>query len=107
MTPSFAATLGAAVVLALTTPFAAASSPDAWDAFRADVRAKCLAAAKGELTRIRVRVDLFGSNSYGLALVSGARRDAPGVSVTRICVVPKGMHKSGKAELGDDTDSYK
>ena len=103
----FAGTLVGAVALALTTSIAAASSPDAWDAFRADVRAKCLAAAKGKLTKVHIRVDLLGSESYGLALVRGLRRDAPRVSATRICVVPKGMLKSGKAELGDDTDSYK
>ena len=87
-----------ALALACLGGPAMASSSDAWEALRASVRAKCLAAAGPHLKRIRISVDPFGSESYGLALVTGFESGA-GAPSRRICVVGK---RSGKAELGAD-----
>ena len=77
---------------------AIASSNDSWEALRASVRAKCLASASGDMKRIKISVDPFGSESYGLALVTGYESGATAPS-RRICIVGK---RSGKAELGND-----
>ena len=96
----------AAVALLAPLVFVAtaeASSPKAWDDFRADIRAKCAAASKRHLIKdIRVQVDPFGSESYGLALVSGFERHATTRS-QYICVVGK---RSGKVEFGSATEYY-
>ena len=75
-----------------------ASSPDAWEDFRKDVRAKCLAAAGKELFHPQIQVDPFGSKSYGVALISalpkgGAKR------VLLICVYNK---QTKAVELGGE-----
>lgn len=64
-----------------------ASSGDAWEEFRADVSAKCIAAAES-LEDASAIVDPFGTESYGLALVSGKPKGGEG-SVTQICVYDK------------------
>ena len=80
-----------------------ASSPAAWDAFRADIRAKCVAAGKRHLlTQVKAEVDPFGSESYGLAIVSGLDANSPTRS-RFLCVVGK---RSGKAELGGELQYY-
>ena len=73
-----------AAALALSAPAAAfASSPDAWEAFRADVKAKCLAAAQATgMKSPEVLVHPLGTETYGLALLrEGADK--------RICVYGK------------------
>lgn len=64
-----------------------ASSGDAWEEFRADVSEKCIAAAPS-LDKPVVVVDPFGSESFGLALVSGKPKGAEN-AVTQICVYDK------------------
>ncbi len=66
-----------ALVLSILAGPALASSGDAWDQFRADVGAACLALVQGPGTAT-VEVNPFGSDSYGVAMVtlsSGAGRD--------------------------------
>lgn len=79
------------LALLAATGFAAigahASSGDAWEQFRADVSEKCIAAAP-VLDKPVVVVDPFGSESFGLALVSGKPKGAENV-VTQICVYDK------------------
>lgn len=60
-----------------------ASSPDAWAAFRADVRARCLAAGQAQgMKAPRVIVHPDGSPAYGIAvLIEGDDK--------RICVYVK------------------
>ncbi len=58
----------ALVLLILAGP-ALASSGDAWDRFRADVGAACLALVQGPGTAT-VEVNPFGSVSYGVAVVT-------------------------------------
>ena len=57
---------------ALAAPLAAtASSEEAWEEFRAEVRDACEAAAdRPEGAEIRVEVNPFGSESYGAAIVT-------------------------------------
>jgi hypothetical protein len=62
------------------------------------VRAKCLSAASPHMKRIKISVDPFGSESYGLALVTGYEGGAKEPS-RRICVVGK---RGGRAELGEN-----
>ena len=74
-----------ALVLSILAGPALASSGDAWDEFRADVGAACLALVQGPGTAT-VEVNPFGSDSYGVAVVtlsSGAGTDR------MICVYDK------------------
>ena len=74
-----------ALVLSILAGPALASSGDAWDQFRADVGAACLALVQGPGTTV-VEVNPFGSDSYGVAVVtlaSGAGTDR------MICVYDK------------------
>ena len=95
------AALGVVVHLA-ATGVACASSPDAWDAFRADVRKKCLAAAKGWMIDVDIRVDPVGSDSYGFAALKGKDKFTGGAA-TRLCIYGK---RSKKAELSADVDVF-
>ncbi|OBZ95955.1 hypothetical protein ADU59_06065 [Pararhizobium polonicum] len=77
---------------------AAASSDDAWDALRADVSVKCLEAAAGSIETPQAVVDPFGSENFGLALVSGKPKGADG-RITQICVYNK---QTKAVELGGE-----
>jgi len=57
------------LVLSILAGPALASSGDAWDQFRADVGAACLALVQGPGTAT-VEVNPFGSVSYGVAVVT-------------------------------------
>lgn len=76
----FAAALAAA---ALVPAASQASSPDAWAAFRADVRARCLAAGQAQgMKTPKVIVHPDGSPAYGIAvLIEGGDK--------RICIYVK------------------
>lgn len=50
---------------------ASASTDDAWAQFAAEVETACLAATADMLADATAVVDPFGSQSYGLAIVSG------------------------------------
>jgi hypothetical protein len=75
-----------------------ASSDDAWTAFRADVEVACLKAAEPLLASATARVDPFGSQSYGLALVTGKAKGADS-EATAICVYDK---QSKTVEIGGE-----
>lgn len=66
---------------------ASAASEDAWAEFTAEVEAGCLAATASILTDATVTVDPFGSESYGLAIVSGTVTG--GATSSIICVFDK------------------
>jgi len=80
---TLAAILSSVVVLP-----AAASSDDAWETFRKEVATACLAAAEPLFEAPAVRVDPFGSESYGLALVAGKAKGAD-ADIASICVYDK------------------
>lgn len=75
-----------------------ASSDDAWEAMRADVSAKCLEVAAGSIETPQAVVDPFGSQSFGLALVSGKQKGAEG-RISQICVYNK---QTKSVELGGE-----
>ncbi|MBP1859698.1 hypothetical protein [Rhizobium herbae] len=75
-----------------------ASSDDAWEAMRADVSAKCLEAAAGSIETPQAAVDPFGSESFGLAIVSGKPKGADG-RISQICVYNK---QTKTIELGGE-----
>jgi hypothetical protein len=89
--------LAAAAFAALVLP-AVAASPDAWEAFREEVTAACLEAAKPLFETATADVDPFGSESYGLALVHGKAQGAD-AEIKAICVFDK---KSKKVEIGGE-----
>ena len=84
--------------LVLAPAFAHASSGDAWEQMRADVSKKCIAAVGGSMEKPKAVVDPFGSEHFGLALVSGKAKGAK-ATITRICVYDK---KTRTVELGSE-----
>lgn len=77
---------------------AAASSPDAWKQFNAEVEQKCADAAQDIFRKPQVAVDPVGSETFGLAIVYGRSQEVKGRAAV-ICVVNK---KTGKVELGTE-----
>lgn len=84
------AILAIAALASLAPAIGQASSPDAWAAFRADVAAKCLAAAQATgMKAPEVIVHPLGTEAYGVAVLrEGADK--------RICIYGK---QSKKVEL--------
>ena len=93
--PRIAVTL--TLVLASCLP-AFASSDDAWQEFAAEVREKCLAAAEPALEKPAIAVDPFGSERFGLAILSGKAKGAD-ATVSYVCVMDK---QSRTVELGSE-----
>lgn len=71
---------------------ATASSEDAWAEFAAEVEDACRAATTDYFTDASVVVDPFGSENYGLAIVSGE-------AASIICVFDK---KTKAVEIGGE-----
>jgi len=88
----------ALLIAGLLPTLAFASSDDAWEAMRADVSSKCLDAAAGSIEAPQAVVDPFGSESFGLALVSGKQKGAEG-KISQICVYNK---QTKAVELGGE-----
>ncbi len=95
---AFAAALGG---LSLAANTALASSDDAWGQFSADVSKACVAAAKGLIDNGRALTDPYGSESYGMAIVTGKPKGVKNAKTTisAICVYDK---KNKKAEIGGE-----
>ena len=64
-----------------------ASSDDAWAEFTQEVEQGCLGATEGMLENPTAVVDPFGSEAYGLAIVSGEVGDGEKASI--LCVFDK------------------
>jgi hypothetical protein len=75
------------VTVAAAVP-ALAASPDAWETFRKEVAAACIAAAAPLIENAAADVDPFGSESYGLALLHGKAKGGDG-DIRAICVFDK------------------
>ena len=75
-----------------------AASDTAWEEFRKDVAAKCLAAGEGLFEEAVADVDPFGSEHYGLALLHGKARGAE-AEIRVICVYDK---QAKTAEIGGE-----
>jgi hypothetical protein len=78
-----------------------ASSGDAWAEFAAEVETACLAATAEIVPKGTAVVDPFGSESYGLAVVTGATPSGPPVSI--ICVFDKA---SKAVEIGGELPAF-
>jgi hypothetical protein len=90
--------LATALVLIPLSSTVFASSDDAWDDFAKDVTAKCTALADGRIEQPKVVVDPFGTESYGVAILTGKAVGADAI-VSSICVYDK---KSQAAEIGGE-----
>ncbi|MBC2772938.1 hypothetical protein H6M51_08695 [Rhizobium sp. AQ_MP] len=88
----------AALVLVPVSSPVLASSDDAWAEFARDVAAKCTALAEGRIEQPKVVVDPFGTESYGVAILTGKAVGAD-ATVSSICVYDK---KSQAAEIGGE-----
>ena len=88
----------AAVVLLLSTGSPLAASSDAWQEFAATVQEKCLAAAESVIEAPQAVVDPYGSERFGLAIVTGKAKGAD-TTISHICVMDK---ETQAAELGSE-----
>jgi len=75
-----------------------AASDEAWAQFARTVEEKCLAAAADTIETPRVLVDPFGSERFGLAVVTGKAKGAD-ATISHICVMDK---QSETVELGSE-----
>lgn len=93
----------AVIALGAAGYVAVASPPDAWAEFRQKVATKCIALAlAGDYEKARAEVDPFGTQTYGVALVSGSLKKGLG-EASAICVMDK---KTGAAELGAERKNW-
>ncbi len=88
--------IAAPALVAIVTP-AVASSPDAWAEFASRVEQACLGATANTLPDATASVDPFGSESYGLAVVTG--NTSTGNSASIICVFDK---RTEAVEIGSE-----
>jgi hypothetical protein len=90
--------LGFVIGLGMLAP-ASASSGDAWQAMRDKLRTGCLSEARAMgLGRIEINVDPFGSQSYGVAVLTkrgGGRKH----NLAYVCIMDK---KTGAFEIGGE-----
>lgn len=66
-----------------------ASSDEAWSEFAQTVEETCIAAARDMIDEPRAVVDPYGSEGFGLALVTGTAKGTE-TTITHICVMDKG-----------------
>ncbi len=95
----FAAAFIAAFLAAGGT--ALASSGDAWQDFAAEVQGKCEMAARAQVELPHAVVDPFGSENFGMALVTGKPKGANGF-VSYFCIYDK---KTKAVELGTELET--
>ena len=77
-----------ALALCLTTPAANASSPVAWEEFRADVEKSCLASLPEALGTPNVFVEPTGTQSFGIAAIEGLSPESKS-QITYVCIYDK------------------
>lgn len=87
-----------AIALLVSGP-AFGASDDAWSDFAAEVEDACLAAAGNALVDASAVVDSFGSENYGMAVVTG--RTVNDRSASMICVMDKGTRA---VEIGSELE---
>jgi hypothetical protein len=75
-----------------------ASSDEAWAEFASDVEKACITAASSLIDDGRAVVDPFGSEHYGLAVISG-RASGAAAEISTICVYDK---QKKTAEVGGE-----
>lgn len=94
---------GCCVLVALTMSAggACASSGDAWQEFATEVQSRCETAARTSVEFPRAVVDPFGSEHYGMAIVTGKPKGANGF-VSYFCVYDK---QTKSVELGSEIET--
>lgn len=80
---------------------ARASSGDAWQEFATEVERKCKQAARASIEFPHAVVDPFGSEHFGIALVTGKPKGANGF-VSYFCVYDK---QTKEVELGSELEA--
>ncbi|MCF6370381.1 hypothetical protein [Rhizobium halophilum] len=88
----------ATITLLAAAGSASAASDDAWAQFARTVEEKCLAAAADMIEAPRAVVDPFGSERFGLAILTGKAKGAD-ATISHICVMDK---QSETVELGSE-----
>ncbi|WP_234189219.1 hypothetical protein [Shinella sp. NM-101] len=78
----------ALLAVLLATPMAHASSPDAWEEFRADVEKSCLASLPEALGTPNVFVEPTGTQSFGIAAIEGLSPESKS-QITYVCIYDK------------------
>lgn len=86
--PAMRPYLLAALTLAVAAPAAHASSPDAWEEFRADVEKSCMANLPEALGTPNVFVEPTGTESFGIAAIEGLSPEAKS-QITYVCIYDK------------------
>lgn len=87
-----------AFTLLLAASPALASSDEAWAEFASEVETRCLEAAAPTLENAKAVVDPFGSERFGLAILTGKAKGAD-ATVSHICVMDK---QTLTVELGSE-----
>lgn len=100
----FGRTAAVALMLTLAGAAAHASSDAAWAGFSAEVKDKCLAATSATLEAPRAIVDPFGSEHYGMAVITGKLKAAPKTQASMICVFNK---QNKTVEIGGELPAMK
>ncbi|MGF0536870.1 hypothetical protein ACQQ2Q_02670 [Agrobacterium sp. ES01] len=93
----------ASVTLLLGAGPALASSDEAWKQFAADVETRCLAASKSLVRAEKIAVDPLGTQSYGVAILTG-RAVGADEAVSLVCVYDK-QSKTAEVSPGFDQDA--
>ena len=75
------------LALFLAAP-AAASSPEAWQAFRADVEKRCTESLPEALASPSIYVEPTGTPAYGVALIEGLSPESK-ANVVYVCIYDK------------------
>jgi hypothetical protein len=88
----------ASVIFLLLPSVGHAASDDAWKEFARTVEQKCLAAVAETIEAPQAVVDPFGSERFGLAVITGKAKGAD-ANVSHICVMDK---QSETVELGGE-----
>ena len=87
----------AALVILLPSA-ALASSHDAWVEFQMQVSVQCLKAVGKKVQKAAIIIDPYGSDSFGIAIISGA---SPGAAtkIGYVCIYNK---QTKKTEIGTE-----
>lgn len=80
------------------TYIATASSPDAWEESRQEIRLKCEKKLRNTLVSPEITVDPFGVSSAGIALAAGKSKYSED-KLLIVCIYDK---KTGEVELGSE-----